>query len=70
MVRKLARDGVASKGQSLTRFLSCFKRPTNWLFISIELSEKVSCMPIAPSLIISLIVSFFLEKHFILECYR
>jgi len=39
-VRKLARDGVASK-RSMTHAmlgLFCFKKPTRWLFTSIELS--------------------------------
>ena len=40
------------KDQSLTQFLACFKKPTSQLFISIELSQKVSFMPIAPSQIV------------------
>jgi len=37
-VRKLARDGIASKDQLLTRFLACFEKPTRRLFTSTELS--------------------------------
>ena len=57
-MRKFARDGFASRDQSLARFLACFKKPTSRLI-----------MPIAPSWMVSWYFLFFLEKHYISQYY-
>ena len=61
---------LRQKDQSHTPFLACFKKPTNWLFMHKPLSWIVSFMPIFPSWIFSWLFLFFLEKHYIPQCYR
>ena len=68
MVRKLARDGVASKGQSRTRFLfqEAYKL-TFHLYRAILESFFYAYSAIVDDFVDSF---FFLEKHYIPECYR
>ena len=66
------------KHHSLTRFLACFKKPTNRLFMSIALSYKVSFSALleifwyayCATVDSFVIVSFFIEIHYIPQYYR
>ena len=60
------------KDQSLMRFLSCFKKPTSRLFMSMSVALVKKSFFYAYCAIVDsfVIVSFILEKHYIPQYYR